>query len=1234
MLVPVRPHSLARLRACLLPLVTAGVLVSGAAASPLEWKAVPGGRVARLNPIPAGPVGFAQVPFDTTGLRFTNTLSRDRALTNQIDLNGSGLTLGDVDRDGLCDVYFCGLDSPSALFRNLGNWRFQEVTEAAGIALPKLRCSGAVFVDLDGDADLDLVVNTVGQGTHLYLNDGRGRFTASPRSPLNPGRAGMSAALADADQDGDLDLYIANYRTDTVRDRPETRLQGERINGRLTVVRVDGRLATEPDLVGRYELTEAGRVVEHGEPDVLLLNDGKGGFAAVGFTEGAFLDDAGQPLATPPYDWGLSVAFRDLNRDGRPDLYVCNDFETPDRIWLNQGQGKFKAAPPLALRRTSIFSMGIDVGDLNRDGHDDLFISDMLMQEHRSRQLRIGDVPVFPHLVGSTAERPQYSFNTVQMHRGDGTYAEVSWFLGTEASGWTWCPVLLDVDLDGWEDVLFTTGHEFDMMNADIIARAEGVKGQKRMTPREQQMLRNLFSRFNTPNVAFRNVHGQRFEDRSQAWGFTDAAISQGIALGDLDGDGDQDVVVNNLNSAAVAYRNTTSAPRVAVRLRGLPPNTAGVGARITLFGGAVPVQSQELVTGSHYLSSDELQRVFASGSGTNAMRLEVKWPGGQRSVLEGVLANHAYEVDESAAEASTPADLPAVAPWFEEVAGFGPKHSEPFFDDAERQPLLPFRLSQLGPGVAWLDYDGDGWEDLVIGNGRGGSPAFFHNNGQGGLEPAPDLVRSRPVIRDQAGIVGSEGLFVMGASNYEDGGTNGGWVRLYDTRRGASGDSALGPTASTGPLAMADADGDGDLDLFVGGRALAGRYPEPADSILFRNDNGRLVAAKTWEKLGLVSGAVFSDLNADGRPDLVLACEWGPVRVFWNEGGFAFREVTRELGLEAWTGWWHGVTAGDFDGDGRLDLAVSNWGRNSRYQATAERPLKVYYGDLDGDATLEFIEAQVDPVSGQEVPLRGFRALGSSLPWFREQVGTFEAYGQGTLKSLLGNHLAACQVLEVRTLASMVLLNRGTHFEPRELPAEAQWSAAFGLSVGDFDGDGREDLFLSQNFFAASPDGFRQDAGRGLWLRGDGRGEFQAVSGQESGVRIYGEQRGCALADYDGDGRVDLVVTQNGEQAKLYRNRRAQPGLRVRLVGAPGNRGAFGASLRVKSGDGLGPRRELHAGSGYWSQDGAVQVVYAPDPIRELEVRWPGGRLSTHALPAGVREVSIDFNGAVKTQP
>jgi enediyne biosynthesis protein E4 len=1227
-------------------LAACSLAATWSAAGALAWQAGPGFRFTELSPPGPGQTGFTLRPPEQTGVFFTNLLPQERHLTNQILLNGSGVTAGDVDGDGLVDLFLAGLSGGSRLYRNLGDWKFQDVTAPAGVALPGLDATGAVLADLDGNGTLDLVVNSLGGGVHIFFNDGKGHFTESTRNPgLNLGRGGSSLALADFDGDGFLDLYIGNYRRVTLRDQPNTKMEIKMINGKAGVNTINGRPLTDPEYTNRFTfkvlLGERGGTLQHeenGEPDLLCRNDGHGAFTPVSWTDGAFLDEQGQPLAIPPLDWTLSVIFRDLNGDGWPDLYTCSDFRSPDRVWLNDRHGHFRALPRLAIRHTALSTMGADVADINRDGFDDILTLDMLSLDHRLRFAQRIDIRPEAVLPGAIDNRPQYSRDMLFLNRGDGTYSETAAFSGLEAAEWAWTPLFLDVDLDGYEDLLVANGFERDNMNMDVVAKIEAAKSQRRMEPLEALQLRTLFLRLETANVAFRNLGNLRFVETGQAWGFGHKGISQGMIAADLDNDGDLDIVINNLNGPAFLLRNDTIAPRLAMRLKGKAPNTRGIGAGLKVFGGPVP-QSQQIITGGHYASSDDPMRTFACGTATN-LTLEVAWRSGLRSVVTGARPNRLYEIEESGA---VPVSAPQSAvhnPHFQDASALlSHTHGDELFNDFERQPLLPRRLSQLGPGVSWIDVDGDGWDDLVIASGRGGQLAVYRNNQRGGFTRLAEPPFDRPVTRDQTTVLGwprpgGQPALLVGSANYEDGLTEGGSVRLYDLVSKTVEDILPGQASSTGPLALADVDGDGQLDLFVGGRVVPGRYAEPASSLMFRGAGGKFAAdaanTKSLAGVGLVSGAVFADLDGDGWPELILACEWGPLRVFHNDHGL-LSEITTNLGLDKYTGFWNGVAAGDFDGDGRLDLVASNFGRNTKYEQWRTQPLRLFYGDLDGNGTMDTILAYFDPAMKKLVPTQQFNYVGEAMPRVRERVGTWQAYARSSVEEIFGDMLQQARQVSVSCLESMVFLNRGSRFEARELPLEAQLAPAFALCVADLDGDGCEDLFLSQNFFDLPADSVRLDGGRGLWLRGDGAGNFAAVPGQESGLLVYGEQRGAAACDYDGDGRVDLVVSQNCAQTRLYRNTGAKPGLRVRLAGAPGNPQAIGAVLRLGDGATLGPAREIHAGSGYWSQDSAVQVLCAAFEPKQLQVRWPGGKVTTGPISPGAREIVVDVSGQVK---
>ena len=1226
-------------------LLAAAALGGGCGPGALDWVEEDGYRWAELRVSGDDEPGFERLDPSETGISFENVVTEEQYIANSHYLNGSGVAAGDVDGDGRVDLYFAGMDGPNRLYRNLGGWRFEDIAEEAGVAAADRFSTGAVFADVDGDGDLDLLVNALGGPNALYLNDGTGHFTdGTEEAGLSSTLGSMSMALADIDGDGDLDLYVVNNKVATVQDLfPPEVLQPSNIYRQT-----GSGFEILPEWRGHFTLGEVreGMVprLELAEPDRLYLNDGTGRFTPVPWTAGAFLDEEGRPLEAEPVEWGLAARFQDMDGDGDPDLYVCNDFHSPDHIWINDGTGRFRMLEPLAMRNTSFASMAVDFSDVDRDGLTDFFVAEMLSREQRLRMKQmVGGEPDRP-FAGRFGNRPQKPRNTLYLSRGDGTWAEAAQFAGLDASGWSWGSTFVDVDLDGFEDLLVGTGHFYDAMDKDAAQRVGSMDWRQRILG---------FPPLRLSNVAFRNRGDLTFEEVGEAWGFAgDEDITHGMAAADLDGDGDLDVVTNRLLAPAGVYRNDGRAPRVAVRLVGRELNTAGVGAQVRLTGSGLPVQTKEIVAGGLYLSGSEAMASFAAAG--EEMTIEVAWRDGTVSRVEGVRANRIYEIREPAAGGAAAASsagpagtAESDAPLFDDVSALlGHRHRENAFDDFAQQPLITWRLGQGGPGVAWSDIDGDGDTDALVGGGGGAGLSVFRGDGEGGFSPdrgarGGGAAGPAPSPGDQTGLIVVPGragaTVVVGTATY-DGTDRAAPSATVLRASGASlreAQTLPAAESSTGPLAAADYDGDGDVDLFAGGRVVPGQYPAAATSRLFLNEGGRYVLDESngaaLTDVGLVSGAVFSDVDADGDPDLLLAIEWGPVRLLVNRDG-RFEDATAAFGLESRTGWWNGVTAGDLNGDGLPDLIASNRGLNSQFAASPEHPATAYHADLDNDGFRDVIEARYDEFTRSMVPVRGLLTLAGGLPFLRGRIQGFEHYGQLGVNEILEQPADLLPTVEATTLAHTLFINRGGSFEAFALPREAQLAPAFHAGVADMDGDGHEDVFLSQNLFALRGEADRNDGGRGLWLRGDGAGALTPVPGQRSGIAVYGEQRGAAFADYDGDARVDVLISQNAAGTKLYRNAGAKPGLRVRLLGSPGNPAAIGAAIRIEYRDGaLGPLREVRAGGGYWSQDDPIQVMGLAAEPTAVRVRWPDGSETVTPLDAPTPlEVTIDAVGAL----
>ncbi|MFI5228190.1 MAG: FG-GAP-like repeat-containing protein [Gemmatimonadales bacterium] len=1201
------------------------------------WHQAAGYRWRELD-VEGGTPGFTSMSAGRTGVRFQNTVSDSALLENRILAQGGGVCLGDVDGDGRPDIFLAATEGSSKLYRNRGDWHFDDITQSAGVAAADRHSTGCAFADIDGDGDLDLILLSTTGPNSIFINDGSGHFTEHRDLGLDPaGHGGTTVTLADVDGDGYLDMYVANYKPYSPADRSPP---GAHSFSQTVVKDAFGHYVVRPELARDYKLIvrpDLGGtfLTMRGERDQFYHND-HGRFVAESLSAGRFRGADGAPLADPPESFALTARFADLNGDGAPDLYVANDFEDPDLFFLNDGRGNFRLADWAVQRQMSNSSMGVDVGDVNGDGLPDLFVTDMLANDSRRLKTELPANTEAPKKPGEMRDQPQRQHNSLLLNRGDGTFAEVSSYAGVQASGWSWSTMMLDVDLDGWQDILIANGHLWDLMDADTQERL-----QNRTTSVDWRRERWEYPKLGLTNVAFRNRGDSTFEDASKRWRFgTEPDISHAMAAADLDGDGDLDVVVNRLDAPALLLRNDAKAPRIAVRLIGDAPNTMAVGAKIVVRGGPAPIEEHEVAAGGLYLSHSDYLASFATGVAKH-VSIEVDWRDGRRTVIDSAAPNRLYEITaRSAARPAARDTTHAAPPLFEDATAMlgGHVHAEDTFDDWGRQYLLPDALSELGPGVAWFDADRDGAEDLIVGSGKGGHIALFHNeHGRLVAQPA-----SGPVApADYTATIGyaEDGVarLLAGVSTWEARTDSEMMAQPAAVSFGvAHGRLAPNPTpivgshrAATGPIALGDYDGDGRLDLFVGSRAIPLHYPEAPSSGLFHNAGGGKFVLDTANSavlagIGMVSAAMFADVNGDGHPDLVLAREWGSIALLLNDGHGHFSAEQNAWGLGGWSGRWLGIAAGDLDGDGRLDLIATSWGRNTATQVDSARPLALVYGAFGARGEDEMLLAQHDDRLGGLAPLASFSRVRVAMPDVASRLHTFAAYADATVSRVLGADSSRAHTLYARTLDNMVFMNRGDHFDAVPLPSEAQLAPAFYAGVADFDGDGHEDLFLSQNFYPTAPGVQRYDAGRGLLMLGDGHGHLRALPGARSGIEVYGDQRGAAFADFDGDGRVDLAVSQNGAQTRLFRNRGAKPGLRVRLKGPASNPDGIGAQLRVVYGDSMGPVREVQAGSGYWSQNGAVQVLGLSGTATAVWVRWPGGQVTRTGVPRDAREVTV----------
>ena len=1087
------PAPLALLSASLLTAPGKYIFAQGA----LEWNSIPQGRMTSLNPTSQGKDGFEELDPASLGIGFVNVLEKKFQDLNQNLLNGSGVALGDVNGDELCDIFLAGLNSDSRLFLNQGNWKFTDATKASGIVLSNALATGVMLEDVDGDNDLDLLVNLNSAGTRLWHNDGKGHFTESTPAIFSSQTGPTSFSLADINGDHRLDLYVANYGANTIRSGAAVRVRT--VRGKQVVT---GKWRDRIEIIN-------GQMVEFGEPDHLFVQDSNGNFILSDWKEGRFKHSTGSPIEQPFRDLSLSAMFHDLNQDGLPDLYVCNDFHSPDRIWINTGNGYFLAIAENAIRTTSHFSMGVDIADVDRNGLDDLFVVDMLSRSHQLRMTQKTEMSPNPNYLESFEKlTSQVRRNTLLVQREDGTYAELARFAGVEASDWSWCPVFMDVDLDGWQDLLVVNGHAMDALDSDTLEKRNKLP---RNSPQRRMM---EYPGLTTANVAFRNLGDLTFEPAGDRWQFNSTKIGNGMATGDLDNDGDLDVVVNCLNASPLIYRNTSFKPRVAVRLKGHKSNTSGIGARIRLIG-LGKSQEQEMIAGGRYLSDDQNIRTFAMPDPMENYQLEVQWPDGSKTIMPRVNAGFLYEINASAALGD--AKLKKIEPKNNPQTLFSKSEltipiSLPANGkmDWEWQPAINRSIRRQAV-QALVEKDPQTSNDVLISASITPEKKIGRN---------PDSNTSMPPHEAMAWV---DAKLQPNISFHP-----------YDSEHAQK--SHRSPIHSTAPYAMADVDNDGDLDAFVGMPPLPGNYPVSGGSQLLIHGEDQFQALdgnSIFDQVGNVHDVVFGDLDGNGWEDLVIACEWAPIRVFLNNAG-EWTEHTDAMGLSPIKGWWRALSVLDVDHDGDLDLIAGNWGNNTRYQSTIQHGIRWYYGDANKDGFMEGMESYFDPARGAWLPFDGLEQQERVFTTIRQHYTSHRQFADSTTLQIFKAIGLPGQYVEITTLSSMVFTQEKGKFTHSPLPTEAQWSPVNDIVASDFDMDGHRDLFIAQNWEHVPSHLSRIDAGQSLILLGDGKGQFRPLSSHTSGIRIDAEQRAAWTGDANGDQRPDLWI-QTPDTIHLY---------------------------------------------------------------------------------------------------
>jgi hypothetical protein len=1079
-----------------------------------------------------------------TGVSFANTITTNDSLNVQSDpyvYNGAGVGIGDIDNDGLPDIFLAGNMVSSRLYLNKGAMRFEDITQRAGVTTRQW-ATGVTMVDINTDGYLDIYVSVSGprwskggeRANLLFVNNRNRTFTeAAAQYGIADTAFTTHAVFLDYDRDGCLDLFLLN-------NSPQDFSRG--VTGHPS-----GRGGATP---GSYNE---------------LYRNG-----CIGASSGKFTNVSRQSGILREAGFGLGVAVADLNQDGWPDIYVSNDVAPNDVVYVNNHDGTFSNKAAQWLKHSSFAGMGVDIADFNDDGWPDILQVDMLPATLSARK-KIGGVTTHGSLMDARKQgfRDDFTANALQLsngvgRNGDVIFSDVAHLAGVAATDWSWSPLFADFDNDGQKDIFISNGYPKAVIDLDYKA-AVATALRRKGTQQARRLLADLPG-YKVSNYVFRNDGDLTFGDKTRQWGMDQPSYSYGAAYADLNNDGKLDLVVNNIDAPAFIYENVlpdaVARHHLDVRLVGESPRelTAGIGAQLTLTAGGKK-QHVHYSPYRGYMSTMDARAHFGLGNAQRVDSLEIRWPDGRYQLMTNLEADRTLTVEQSNAQRNVRDGLVAAAPardqWFQPLDARGLEYKQvgSMQVDYAVQPLLPYLISSHGPPQAVADVNGDGLDDVFIGGGAGISGQLFIQQKNGSFVASS---QGQPWEADKA-------YDDWGATFFEANGdrqpdlyvASGGYHlapssallqgRLYINQGGGrfARDAAALPTmlTSTAAVRAADFNGDGRQDLFVGGRFTPRKYPYPARSYILRNDGQRFidvtedVAPELVRPGGMITDAAWIDFDGDGRMDLVTAGEWMSIQFYRNDGK-RFGNVTKSTRLPPMRGWWYSLAVGDFDSDGRPDLIAGNLGLNYPYQTSKESKFGVYANSFTGNQTTDVVLTQT--LDGKEYPLAGMAPLGQEIYTTAAKFPTYGSFARASIAQLFGTtQLQQALRYEADTFASIYLHNDGGgRFSATPLPKPAQISPIKAIVPHDVDGDGHLDLIVAGNLYDAEPNTPRADAGNGLWLKGDGRGTFTPVSSRKSGFLAPMNVAGMALINTPAGKAVLVANTGDSLQAFAIRKR------------------------------------------------------------------------------------------------